>query len=439
MWIFYNIAFFVGYTLMLPYFAFRMLRRGGYSAGFLQRFAHYDEDVRLKLDSRPRLWIHAVSVGEVNVALRYIATMRERDPQSSFVMTTNTPTGRSVAAARISDDDVLLYFPVDFPWIIKKALNRIQPTALLLVESEVWPNLIRQAKARGIKTAVINGRMSDSSFRGYSRVKPFVTRTLSLVDLFLVQTELDASNYREHGAGVVHVMGSAKYDISGGAESNAEEAYAFLSSLGINRESLMIVGGSTWAGEEEVLLDCLVSLKSSVGGVKLILVPRHAERATEVEKEILKRELSYVRKSRAGKTGAPQPKNPDVVLVDTTGELMDFYAVASVVFVGKSLLNHGGQNFIEPASLGRPVIVGPHLENFPFVAEDFKLANAIAQVSNEQELETMIGKLLGDEAERTAYGERATALIASKRGVVARSVDAIEVLLESGSRVSGDL
>ena len=428
-WFIYNFLFLVGYLLMLPYFVFRMMRRGGYGSGFLERFAIYGNAVPEKLRSRGRLWIHAVSVGEVNVALSYMEMFRRRDPQMAFVVTTNTPTGRAVAEARIGADDVLLYFPVDLPWIVSKALAQINPKALLLVESEVWPNLVRQLKARGVPAVVINGRMSAASFRGYSRLRPFVTRTMSKVDLFLVQTEQDRSHFEALGANTIHVMGSAKYDISFCGEPGEGQAYAFLESIGIRREALIIVGGSTWAGEEELLLDALSALKRKIEGLKLILVPRHAERATDVEKSILRRELSYVRKSRAGTVGAPLSNDPDVILVDTTGELMDFYAVATVVFVGKSLLQHGGQNFIEPACFGKAVVVGPFLENFPVVAEDFKSTNAFAQIGSREELEPILTKLLQDEVMRCGYGERAKALIDARRGVVGRSVDEIEKLL----------
>ncbi len=429
MWFLYNIAFVTGYTLLLPYFAFRMIRRGGYRTGFLQRFGAYDEATRLKLGSREYTWIHAVSVGEVNVALSYMAVLRAREPEAAFVITTNTPTGRAVAAKGITDADVLLYFPVDLPWIIRRVLDQFTPRALLLVESEVWPNLIRQLNARGRPIAVVNGRMSKSSYRGYSRLKPFVVRTLQLIDAFLVQTESDREHFAALGARDIRVMGSAKYDIASTRELGSGQAEAFLDSLGIDPNARIVVGGSTWPGEEDVLLECLAALKPGVQDLKLVLVPRHAERAADVEKSILKRAFNYVRKSRVGPVGTAAADNPDVILVDTTGELVDFYSVATVVFVGKSLLNEGGQNFIEPACLGRAVVVGPHLENFPVIAEDFQSADAFVQVKDPGELESALRRLLTDEQERSGFGNRARKLVASRSGVVARSIDVIETLL----------
>jgi len=424
-WFGYNILFAIGYTLMLPHFLMRMWRRGGYRKGFLQRLAVYSPEIREKLADGSRIWIHAVSVGEVFVALKFMQEMRRRDGDVSFVMTTTTSTGHAIARGRLAADDVLLYFPADFPWVISRVLSALKPRALMLTESELWPNLMRLAHRRGVPVILLNGRISASSFRGYQRLQSVFSRVLANVDLLLVQTATDKQRLEALGAQPerVHVLGTAKYDVSAAADGEGGSR-RLQDALGVTDDTPILVGGSTWPGEEEVLLRIFEALKPDRPDLKLILVPRHAERASEVERVLLAGEVSYARRSQMQSSGSP-----DVVLVDTTGELVDFYNCATVVFVGKSLLHRGGQNFIEAASLGKPVVVGPHLENFPVAAAEFAEAGAFAQVANEAELQQVIRDWLDNPVRRSEYAQRARELVQSKRGASARSVDAIEALL----------
>lgn len=439
-WLVYNVLFAVGYTLLLPKFLLRMRRRGGYREGFLQRFGCYNDTTASKLAARRRIWVHAVSVGEVFVALHYMRELREYFPGVGFVLTTTTSTGYTQARDRLSDDDVLLYFPADFPMIVKRVVRRLNPVAVLLTECELWPNLLRCLNRRGVPVFVINGRISAASFRGYSKVRPFVRRAVAWVDRFFVQADIDRDRLLALGASDdrIEVTGSAKYDVAQPDADGATAARRILRDAGMDPDGELLVGGSTWPGEERVLLDIFHHLRESYPALQMILVPRHMERRDAVEGLLKQSGLPYRKRTDMDGARPSEDGAVCVLLADTTGELKHYYAVASLVFVGKSLGdNHGGQNPIEPAMAGKPIIVGPNMENFPGVMQDFLGADALIQVSDRNELEAQLDRLLGDEAARRTYGDRATALVADKRGVVARTVVAIRERVEMASVAGG--
>ena len=380
--------------------------------------------------------MHAVSVGEMFVALRVIHEMRLRRADVAFVVTTATSTGHAVAAERLEEQDVLLYFPADFPWIAWSVIKMIDPVALILTECEIWPNLLRHAYARKVPVMLYNGRISDSSYRGYRYARWILRRVLEPMALCLMQTETDRKRIQALGAtqSRVHAIGTVKYDMFSTDDVQSDATRELLDRLSFNNGCPILVGGSTWPGEEKILLELFTRLKREHKGLKLIMVPRHAERATEIEKEILSHHLPYVRRSSIDVLGANPEKKAEVLLVDTTGELIGFYACATVVFVGKSLANHGGQNFIEPASLNKAVVVGPYLENFPLVAEEFRSADAFVQVHDADGLEEALSDLFRDEGKRVGYAERAERLVRSKRGAVKKIVNAMENVLWEDSK-----
>jgi len=431
LWFLYNVLFTIGYVLMLPRFIRRMLRRGGYGPGFGQRFGRYDAGTLARLRARRRLWVHAVSVGEVFIALRFMRELRSRAPEYAFVLTTNTSTGRAVAEKRIAKDDILLYVPADFPWIVRRALRAFAPAALILTESELWPNMMRLSRRHGARLVLVNGRITDSSYRGYRRLRVFFGRAVRLFDLCFVQTEADRARLEGLGAAParVRVVGSAKYDGPEPDPAGEEQARLALREAGFPDDAIVLLGGSTWPGEEAALLDVYRALKPRHPELRLVLVPRHVERRAEIEAEIGRAGLTHLRRSALN--GQAREGRQDVVLVDTTGEMMGFYAAADIVFVGKSLTEHGGQNFVEPAALGKPVLTGPNLENFPVVAEDFRRAEALLQVATVAELQERIRRLLADPSERAALGERARSVVAQHRGVLAGTADAVVEVLRS--------
>ncbi len=429
-WWFYNALFVTGFTLMLPRYLWRMCRRGGYARGFTQRFARYSEEVLSKLGTRRRMWVHAVSVGEVFVALEFMRVFREENGDIAFVLTTNTSTAHKIAEGRLHEDDVLLYFPVDLPVFVNKVLDVIRPEALVLTECELWPNLIHLTNERNIPIALLNGRVSDSSYRGYRLCRRLFRHLLERFALVLVQGEQDASRIIDLGAraGRVRTLGTAKYDVATKDTSKIELIRGVLDAAGFAADAPILVGGSTWPGEEAALLKIYKHLRSDVRDLKLVLVPRHFERAAEVERELKMLGVRYVKRSEL-EPGLRAERSVDVLLLDSTGELVGVYAHARLIFVGKSLTNHGGQNIIEPALFGKPVLFGPNMENFPIVVKDFLDANAAIQVADKEELEAATRELLTDSVSAEALGARAADLVASKCGCVKRSVDLIGALL----------
>lgn len=418
-WWVYNLVFPVVFACLLPHFILRMLRRGGYGRDFFQRFGRYRvaEAARLAAPGRP-IWIQAVSVGELAVAFSFMEEVRRRDPSARFVLTTNTSTGHLLALKKIQAPDVTLYFPMDVPWVMPRVLRRIRPAAVVLIENEMWPNLIRYARKQGIPSLMINGRISEHSFRGYRRIR-FITRDLlPRIHWFCVQSAADRDRLLALGAPAdrVEITGSAKYDLDATPPTALARAAAVLTKIGVKPGDPVLLGGSTWAGEEAALLDIFHEARKAHPNLLLVLVPRHAERREEVLEEIRKRGMSVVQRSLFPDPAAPLAKRPDVLLVDTTGELRGFYAVSDVVFVGKSLTQTGGQNPIEPAKDGKPIVVGPHMENFPAIAPDFLEARAYAQAKDVDELTALILKLLSDAGERTRLGRAAAALVARKAG-----------------------
>ena len=418
-WWVYNLVFPVAFAFLLPHFLLRMLRRGGYGQHFLQRFGHYGagEAARIDAPGRP-IWIQAVSVGELAVAFSFMEEIRRQDPTVRFVLTTNTSTGHRLALQKIREPDVTLYFPMDVPWVVPRVLRRLRPSVVVLVENEMWPNLIRYARLQRIPTVMINGRISEHSFRGYRRIRFITRRLLPQIHWFCVQSDDDRERLLALGAPAerVEVTGSAKYDITPTGPGAAERARAVLAKIGVKPGDPVLVGGSTWDGEEEVLLDLFGDARVRHPGLMLVLVPRHAERREQVLEAIRRRGLAVAQRSRLPDDAPPPAERPDVLLVDTTGELRGFYAVADVVFVGKSLTQTGGQNPIEPAIDGKPIVVGPHMENFPAVSRDFKKAGAWRQARDAGDLQAMVLRLLENAEERGRLGTAAAELVECKAG-----------------------
>ncbi|MEI8206907.1 MAG: 3-deoxy-D-manno-octulosonic acid transferase [Kiritimatiellales bacterium] len=422
-WILYNLFFPIAFLLLLPKFISRMARRGGYRRHFEQRLGIYGRGTAARLAEGSRIWIHAVSVGELFVALRFIEEHRKQDPEALFVLSTNTSTGHALAEQKMDRRDVLIYFPVDLPLVMRRVFNQINPLKLILVECEFWPNMVRQAHRRGIPVALINGRISDSSFKGYMILRPFTRRLLEMINPVCMQGQQDAERILALGAWpeTVIILGTAKYDLPPPAADADSKARAVLKKISVLDNALVLLGGSTWPGEEEALCKIYKNLRPQHPELFLVLVPRHAERRAEVFKAIETQGLSYALRSQMNSGAA----KPDVLVVDTTGELMSFYAAADVVFVGKSLCEHGGQNPIEPALFGKSIVVGPNMENFPSVMDDFLAAKALRQVDSFQSLEKTVAELLADSAARTQLGAAARGIIESRRGVIKKMVEEV--------------
>ena len=254
-WILYNLLFPIGFLLLLQKFLSRMARRGGYKKHFEQRLGIYGRNTTARLNEARRIWIHAVSVGEIHIALRFIEAYRKENPEARFVLSTNTSTAHALGKKQLDRRDVLIYFPVDLPLVMKRAFNAIDPLKLILVECEFWPNLVRQAHKRDIPVSLINGRISDSSFRGYMKFRALTHRLLEMIDPICVQSRQDAERVIAMGAPPesVHMLGTAKYDLPPPATNVADVAQTVLQQINVPADAKILLGGSTWPGEEAVL------------------------------------------------------------------------------------------------------------------------------------------------------------------------------------------
>lgn len=420
-WILYNVVFVPVYLLLLPRFFVRMWRRGGYRRDFGQRFGSYSPEVRDRLGEGGRVWVHAVSVGEVGLALKFLGAWREMEPEVSFVLSVTTSTGYALALKRQHENDVVIYFPVDVPPVVCRVLNLVRPRAVVMVEQEFWPNLLRICRRRNIPTALINGRISDRSFARYMRARFATRRVLPLISRCFVQTAQDAERLREMGApeSQLEVIPSMKYagDVHAKPEL-VEGAKSLLRETGLDGAPLL-VAGSVWPGEFGV-----VAAAGIRAGYAVALVPRHFERAEIARMEVEAAGLSVRLRS-------DEAREAEVLVVNTTGELVAWYALANVVFVGKSLpgaAGKGGQNPIEPAALGKPVVVGPNMRNFPGVMHDFLQAEAIIQVKRGEELEPIFSELQ-DSQRQQKVGSRAVEVVAANRDTLRRTVEGVRRML----------
>ena len=447
-WALYNLLFAVVYPLLLPGFLLRMFRRGGYAARLGDRFALYPSSLiphRLPLTARRSdyVWIHAVSVGEVQVAGQLMREWRAIEPGVRFVFSTTSSTGWKIAEKEVKkgeagEGDVLIYNPLDFPNFVKSALKTFKPRAILLTESEIWPNFIMTAKRYQIPLFLINARVSDRSAPRYRLGKFFFKEVLGAFTKIFAQSELDAERLRaamrEKDQGKVVVTGSFKFDVAHRNEAKEQELTAWLHGAMKSELPPVLLGGSTWPGEDEVLLKIYRSLLKVSPKMVLVIAPRHFEKADAVEANIRAAGFECCRRSRDeaarwGHRALPSDEQIPVYLADTTGELMGLYGIADYVFVGKSLCEHGSQNMIEPCLCGKPTFVGPYTENFRPVMSDLLAADALIQVADAEELERRILEFASNKEKAQALGERATKAVERRRGVVAKCVSEIRSAL----------
>ncbi len=428
-WFLYNTVFVLLGLAVLPGYLLRMVRRGGYRRGFLERLAHYRPAVREALAARPdRIWIHAVSVGEWAVARRLMEAFRQLDPDVAFVVSVTTSTARRLAEARLRDPDVLIYFPVDLPGVMNEVFDLVRPRALVLVDGEWWPNLLRTAARREVPVFLVNGRVSERSFRRFLRFRGLTRRLLPGLAAAHMQSAADRERLVALGARpeAVTVPGSGKYDVVDPGDPPAADFLPRLRRAGIDPDShLVLVGGSTWPGEEAALGRLVRDFRDEVPALRLVVVPRHAERAREAVADLEALGLSVIRWRSLPETARPPGSEPPVLVVDTTGELPAFYRVADVVFVGKSLTRRGGQNLLEPVVFGKPVVVGPHMDNFRSVVEDLAREGGVVQVADESGLREALHALAIDPARRRDAGLAGQRVLRAQAGALARTAEAV--------------
>lgn len=432
-WFLYNILFFIAGLFLLPHFYLKMKRRGGYKANFKNRFGRYTPEQLKNIGEGGAILIHAVSVGEVGVAFQFMASMREVNPNQRFVISTTSSTGWKEAEKRLTEKDILIYNALDLPIFVNRELDRIKPSAFITVETEIWPNLIRACARRSIPMFIVNGRISDKTAPTYRKLRFWFGPVLRLFKLILVQSDLDASRFISAGANpeTIQVTGSFKFDVAKRNEVKEAMWKELLEKSAFNAPQMILLGASTWDGEEALLLDTYKVLSQKYPSLRLILVPRHFERREVVEKEISARGLNSVRKSDLD-SGAYKVKpltDRDVILADTTGEIMGLFPFAAVTVVGRTFRSQGGQNMIEPCLVGVPTIVGPETQNFRPVMADLLASKAIIQLSKDEELIPELDWLLGDETARKELGMTASNAVLARRGVVNHCVNAVKSVI----------
>jgi 3-deoxy-D-manno-octulosonic-acid transferase len=421
----YSLVFTLGFTAALPYFLFQALLHRKYLSSFWQRFGILPEAICLS--QKGAIWIHAVSVGEVMAVLPLIQAVQARWPGRRLVVSTATLTGQTLARKKLADEIGVIYFPLDWRFTVRKSLDTIQPSLVLIAETEIWPNFLRECGARSIPVVLVNGRLSDRSVGRYRKIKPFMRRVLRDISFCCMQTELDRDRLLTLGldSGRVEVAGNLKYEI---AEPSLIEgkAEAYRQLLGLSPNRFVVVAGSTMKDEEPLVLAAFETLRAACSEAVLILAPRHPERFREVAKLLSDRSIAYVKRSdlNAATNGAGRERQ--VVLLDSMGELSTLYALASVVFIGGSLVPTGGHNILEPALFRKPTLFGPSMSNFRYMSADFLQQQAAVQVMDSAELGRELVRMFRDSEFRQRIGERGHAILMANRGAAQRIVDRIE-------------
>jgi len=410
-----------------PILLWRMIVRGKYRSGWVEKCLGR---VPPRAGDRPCLWFHAVSVGEVLQLRPVLDGLRERVPDVELVISTTTPTGRAVAESKFPHDRVC-YFPLDFSWAAREALRRLRPTAVVLVELELWPNFILIAHRAGIPLALINGRVSEHSYRGYTRIRFLMARLLGCFEALAAQNETYAARLAALGApeGRLHVTGSIKFDRVATDRHNLRTA-ELRCFFGIRESEPVFIAGSTQEPEEAIALDAYGELRKKYPELRLILVPRHKERFEEVARLVESRRLPLIRRSRPDSAAPTHPASAPgavegrpVLLLDTLGELAACWGLADVAFVGGSLTNRGGQNMIEPAGYGAALLFGPNTHNFRDVVELLLAENAATVVYNDAEVVSTVARFLENPAQARAQGTRAQKLVLDQQGATALTVE----------------
>ena len=428
---FYNLLWPLGLLFFLPGYLVKMFRRGGYREKFGQRLGIYGNDVRERLSrvsGRRSTWLHAVSVGEVGVALKLANELHRLQPDLFCVLTTTTTTGFSFADQNAPNWVEVMYNPLDFWPIMRRAFSLINPGKIVLIEAEIWPNLVAFAHARRIPIALANARLSARSERRFRRFRAFVEETVSLLDLVCVTEREDIDRWAALGVtrSRIRYTGSIKYDLSGLEDRLDIQGIKIFHLNAIDPNNLVLLGGSTHPGEEEVLAQVFLSLRQQFPSLSLFIAPRHVERVREIRKQLESLSLHVLLTSEAA--ALPKAK-PDCVLLDKTGELQAWYRLATVVFIGKSLTAHGGQNPVEAISAGVPVIFGPHMENFAVLTRSLVARNGAIRVSGKDQLQPTLEYLLSHRDARLRLVRNAEEVLTEHRGAAARTAQVIDHLV----------
>jgi 3-deoxy-D-manno-octulosonic-acid transferase len=432
MYLLYNSLLLLASLGGLPYFALKSLRTTRYRAGLSQRFGYIPDEALAALQGARPLWLHAVSVGEVIAAVPLVNALRRRFPQLPILVSTVTETGQTMAREKMAAD-ACVYFPLDYPRVVHHVVGRVQPRLFLMVETEIWPNFLRELARQQIPAMLVNGRISPRSFHGYRRLQPFMRRVLQSITTFGMQTKLDAERIIGIGADPsrVQITGNIKYDLPLTPLSRAEEQ-TLRDDLGIGKAPVFMAG-STHRGEEELVIAAYLQARAQVPTLRLLLAPRHLDRLDEIEALLRKHQLTARRRSHSSLLS--HGIEASVLLLDTIGELAKIYSVGTVVFVGGSFAPIGGHNVLEPAAHRKPILFGPHMHNFHQIAAALLETGGALHVQTPETLGAHVSMLLQHPERRQALGEAAYQVLRANQGALTRTVALIEPLLCEDERV----
>ena len=407
----------------LPWFAWKAFRHGKYVGSLAERLGRVP--VGINVDGDPSIWVHAVSVGEAVATRPLLAGLRERYPTLKVFVTTTTATGQAIAQTRLKPVDGVCYFPIDLPGAVGRFLDVLRPQALLVMETELWPNVLRACRARGITTMLVNGRLSPRSFGRYRLVRPFMRRVVGDLDALAVQTRDVADKFIALGADPdrVVVTGSLKFDAVDPALGTRDRVLRFFK---VRLGRPVVIAASTLEGEDEPVLRAFRRARLKHPDALLILVPRHPERFADVVALCASEGFKVERRTALAIDVEPKA---DVIVLDTIGELAALFEVATVVFVGGSLVRAGGHNILEPAAHGKPVVFGPHMENFADIARTFLDQHGAVQVGSDGELADTLAALLDDPMRRATLGATAKGIVEANRGATERTLAVLGRLL----------
>ncbi len=415
--IFYTSLFFLG----LPLIILRLIWRGFRSPAYWRRWSERFGSSPILAEQTPVIWIHAVSVGEVEACRPLVKALQLEFPEHTLLITTMTPTGSDRVKLLFADSVTHCYLPYDYPFAIKRFLDRSHPEFGIIMETEIWPNLLFTCRRHKVPLVLANARLSERSTKGYARFPKFIKNTLNDLHLIAAQGQQDRQRFQQLGADInkVHAVGNLKYEISLPASLN-EQAAAMRHIWDSNRP--VWVAASTHEGEDEIILNASRQVRALFPELLLIIVPRHPERFDRVTSLTQRAGFKTLRRSEH----QPCPSDIQVLVVDTMGELPLFYAACDVAFVGGSLVPHGGHNLLEPAALGRAIITGPHYFNFNEITQQFLEAGAAIEVTDSQELAEATTTLLQNAQQRAQMGEAGLKLIAHSLGASTRLVNLIK-------------
>ena len=412
----------------------RMRRRGNWRDGFVERFGRYTTSLKQAITNRHTIWMHAVSVGEVNVCTQLIRALEPRLPNLKIVVSTTTTTGMERLHEKLPTHISKVYYPIDRRLYVGRALGTVRPEAIVLIEAEIWPNFLWKARDMRIPTFLVNARLSQRSYKGYKRFGILFRQLFASFSGVGAQNDEDARRLKELGCreSAVEVVGSLKFDAVTLHEKRRLDVPAMLRQLCVPEGAPVLLGGSTHDGEERLLGEQFLRLRQTFPNLFLVLVPRHFERCREVGRELSSLGIKFAYRNEITAQSTFKPGEIDCLLVNTTGELTLFYEVATVVFVGKSITAEGGQNPIEPAGIGKAVVFGPNMQNFEDIVRILLAQDGAVQVASASDLEKKIAELLANRKRCEELGRNGMLAVRENQGAIERTVEMILKHLEGG-------